>query len=354
MEVLTAENGEDCINLVKEHQPDLILLDVMMPVMDGIETCRRIKQDPASSAIPVIFITARTSKENKIEGLNVGAADYIAKPIDIEETMARVHTQLRIQETHRTNIELRDRLYEARRAAVVGGITQGISHNLNNLLGVVVGYLDLLKSAPDNPQMVERSVGFMDKAVRRMVNLISELGIMTSRERLATNPYPLNALLQNTIRRFKEEHKTALDITIDNSLPQDFQLETNMEHFESILCRLLGNSAEACQRAHADPCDIRISPTLEELDGKQQLFIRITDNGDGIAEEIYETMFDPFITTDTAVGKGLGLTVARHYARNLSGELRLENREDTTGAVATLIHPLEQPPPPNTMEETSE
>src|SRR3954463_6771897 len=92
--VTAAYNGLEALEFVKKDQPDLILLDVMMPDMDGIEVCQRLQADEVTRSIPIIFVTARTSKEGKIEGLGVGAVDYITKPIDLDETLARVQTQL--------------------------------------------------------------------------------------------------------------------------------------------------------------------------------------------------------------------------------------------------------------------
>src|SRR6185312_8264666 len=104
----------------------------------GIEVCSRLQADLETKSIPIIFITARTSKEGKIEGLSVGAVDYITKPIDLDETLARVQTQLRFVSINREVVELQRRLEEVRRAATIGAVTTGIAHNLNNLLGIVI------------------------------------------------------------------------------------------------------------------------------------------------------------------------------------------------------------------------
>ena len=176
MHVSVAYTGRECLDLVAKVIPDLILLDIMMPEMDGIETCERLKSKPETEAIPIIFITAKASKEGKLEGLGAGAVDYITKPIDLDETIARVRNQLRLQEVFRENFQLQERLADARKVAAVGAITQGITHNLNNLLGVVVGYLDLMKNGHDSPDMVKRSIGLMDNAINRMVNIVRQLG----------------------------------------------------------------------------------------------------------------------------------------------------------------------------------
>ena len=118
---------------------------------------QRLQASEDTRSIPVIFVTARSSKEGKLEGLGVGAVDYITKPIDLDETLARVQTQLRFAAINREIIDLQRRLTESRRAATIGAVTQGIAHNLNNLLGVVIGYLDLIKAYADKPEWCGRT-----------------------------------------------------------------------------------------------------------------------------------------------------------------------------------------------------
>ena len=127
MTVATAYSGKEALDLVAADKPDLILLDVMMPEMDGIEVCQRLQSEDENKSIPIIFITARTSKEGKIEGLGVGAVDYITKPIDLDETLARVQTQLRFVSINRELVDLQRRLGESRRSATIGAVTQGMS-----------------------------------------------------------------------------------------------------------------------------------------------------------------------------------------------------------------------------------
>ena len=121
--VVAAYNGLEALDLVAKDKPDLILLDVMMPDMDGIEVCQRLQSNEETRPIPVIFITARTSKEGKLEGLGVGAVDYITKPIDLDETLARVQTQLRFVAINREMADLQRRLAESRRIATIGSST---------------------------------------------------------------------------------------------------------------------------------------------------------------------------------------------------------------------------------------
>ncbi len=340
MDVMTAANGKECLEAIAKVTPDLILLDVMMPEMDGIETCERLKKNPETNSIPIIFITARSSKEGKLEGLNVGAVDYITKPIDLDETLARVKTQLRLQEIHRENLELQKRLGESRRTAAVGAVTQGVAHNLNNLLGVAVGYLDLLKTSADNPEMVRRSVALIDSAVDRMIDIIRQLSTIASIDRLPMQDQSVQDLLDSALARFREEFKILSPIIVRNLTPKGFMVRTNSEILESILGKLLINAFESLPKGVNPDGKIELEAKLDTSEGDTpRIVLQVLDRGIGISPEVAENLFDPFITTKTAVGRGLGLTMARHAIRNLGGDIELLPRTEG-GTSARLYHPI--------------
>lgn len=341
MEVQVAYSGFECMESVKKDPPDLLLLDVMMPDMDGIEVCRRLKEMPSTVQIPVIFITAKSTKEGKLEGLNVGAADYITKPIDLEETLARVRTQLRIQDIHRENLDLQERLANARQSAAVGAITQGIAHNLNNLLGVIVGYLDLIKSGYDSkPDMVKRSTMLMEQAIKRMVNIVRQLSSIASSERPPLNWIALGPLIEGCIERFEEDFGLASCIEVDLVTP-DARIPANQEVFENVISKLLINGWESYKK---DIEDKRVKLTAEVTDPKTNtatLVIEVTDRGSGIDASVKDTMFEPFCTTKSSVGRGMGLTIARHTVRNMGGDLIVSAREGG-GVSAKVTLPVKE------------
>ena len=341
----TATTGLECLDKVGACRPDLILLDIMMPEMDGFEACQRLCQEAETEDLPIIFITAKVSKEGELQGLGAGAVDYITKPIDLDETIARVRTQLRVQEVHRENLDLQRRLDESRRTAAIGAITQGIAHNLNNLLGVVVGYLDLLKSGYDSPDMVKRSVSLMDQAIQRMVTIIRHLGTIATQERVELSSHRIADLLSNAIDRFHSESETAGKISLNIDLPEGFAVMANSEQFEGILGRLLANAVEAYPRGTpADARDVEVRAAAADDSGLiDSVVITISDRGTGIPEEVLDTFYEPFITTKMSVGRGLGLTIARHAVRSIKGELTLSAREGG-GTVAEIRYPVQTGP----------
>lgn len=341
MAVATAYSGQEALNLVAADKPDLILLDVMMPEMDGIEVCQRLQADLETKSIPVIFITARTSKEGKIEGLGVGAVDYITKPIDLDETLARVQTQLRFVQINRELVDLQRRLGDSRRAATIGAVTQGIAHNLNNLLGVVIGYVDLIKAYHEKPELVKKNAQHLEDAVNRIVGIIKQLTGLVVKNRPPLIRASLARMIDSGIRRYQIEYKIDQPITVENGAGE-ILIDTNVEVFEEVLSKLLINAWESYGDAPDDkrPINVRTEVVDKPEEGRFAL-IHVEDRGRGIDPEIKDHAFEPFTSTKHTVGVGMGLTVARHSMRNMGGEVTLNPRPEG-GAISTIRHPLER------------
>ncbi len=158
-EIITALNGTMGIQRAEFSMPDLILLDIMMPGMDGFETCRRFKSDDRTKEIPVIFMTALTDVKDKLRGFEVGGVDYVTKPFHEQEVLMRVRTHLMLRHI-RTSLEqeiverkraekkrreYQHRLQQARKAESLGRMAGAVAHHFNNLLFVVSGNLELVR-----------------------------------------------------------------------------------------------------------------------------------------------------------------------------------------------------------------
>jgi CheY-like chemotaxis protein len=339
--VRAAYNGIEALEVVKKDRPDLILLDVMMPDMDGIEVCERLQASEDTRGIPVIFITARTTKASKLEGLGVGAVDYITKPIDLDETLARVQTQLRFVSINRQVIDLTRRLEESRKAATIGAVTQGIAHNLNNLLGVVIGYLDLVKAYYDKPEQVRKNAQHVEDAVQRIVAIIKQLSTLVVKSRPPLIKAGVQKLLEGGVSRFHEDYRLTAPVTIDNPLG-DLLIDTNYEIAEEVIAKTLINAWESYTNKPADPRPISIHTRMVEKPEEGRFVeIRVTDHGRGIDHDVRDKMFEPFVSTKNTVGVGMGLTVARHALRNLGGEVTMTDTPGG-GATAILMHPVEK------------
>jgi two-component system, sensor histidine kinase and response regulator len=342
IQVVTAYTGQEALETVKSEKPDLILLDVMMPDMDGIEVCQRLQENDDTRFIPVIFITARSSKEGKLEGLGVGAVDYITKPIDLDETLARVQTQLRFVVINREMLDLQRRLVETRRTATIGAITQGIAHNLNNLLGVVMGYLDLVKSHCNNPNDVKENARQAEIAAQRIITIIKQLSSVAGRGPVSLVKCKLQHLLEGSVLRYQADNEITETVTVTNPLG-DLIIETHVEAFEDAVAKILINAWESYdgQKIKDHPISITTQLVEKPKEGKF-VEIRIDDHGHGVDPKIRDSMFEPFVSTKRTVGVGMGLTIARHTFQSMGGEVVLTNGHGG-GTSAILLHPLESP-----------
>ena len=142
-QVAEAYSGRMALDAIKEAKPDLIILDIMMPEMDGIEACKKIKADKDTKMIPVIMLTSMSNVKDKVQGLNAGANDYITKPFNPEELIARVKAQLRIK-------FLENELLRKEEVEAVVKMGIATAHEINNPLTVIIGNLELLLIKKEN------------------------------------------------------------------------------------------------------------------------------------------------------------------------------------------------------------
>lgn len=339
LQVAAAYNGREGLDMIAKSKPDLILLDVMMPDMDGIEVCQRLQASEDTRSIPVIFITARTTKESKLEGLAVGAVDYITKPIDLDETLARVQTQLRFVTINREMIDLQRRLQESRRAATIGAVTEGIAHNLNNLLSLVIGHLDLIKLSFERPDDVKRNLDQIDTAVHRIIGIVRQLTSLVTKDRSPLLRTSLQQVLESGVQRLRADSKLTAPVVIENPLGE-LPIDSNTEVLDDVLAKLLINAWEAYDAPPDAPRPITLRTRLVKKDGRDFVEIAVEDQGRGIDPEIRDHMFEPFTSTKRTVGVGMGLTVARHALESLGGQVELVDGPGG-GSRAVLLHPVD-------------
>ncbi|NBD37118.1 MAG: hybrid sensor histidine kinase/response regulator, partial [Verrucomicrobia bacterium] len=283
-----------------------------------------------------------TSKEGKLEGLDVGAADYLVKPIDLDETIARVRTQIRIVQQHEENIRLTKELEQSRRQNAIMHLTEGIAHNMNNLLGVMVGYVSLMQRQLNNPEKIGQNCERLEAAIKRMTRIVHQLTVIGHFKSLQKKVVPLDRLLQGAVARFHRIAGTDNPVRLEVSLPDDFTVFTNQELFESAFERLLQNAFESypAEEDAAEEADrpIAIKVFLENAD--EDLVVEVVDRGSGIDDTIRDSIFEPFVSSSSVIGRGMGLTIVRHGINCLGGTVQLRDGEDG-GTVAEVRLPMD-------------
>ena len=367
-EIMVARNGYIGLKRAKYAQPDIILLDVMMPGIDGFETCRRLKADDSTYNIPVVFMTALSSTEDKVKGFEVGAVDYVTKPIQQAEVLARITTHLRIRDLtqnlqqkteslQKTNEELastlenlkaaQEQLIESEKMAALGGLVAGVAHEINTPIGMGVTMASTLANATKlfvtdyqkgklkrsalNSYLkttLEGSELLLDNLQRaaELVQSFKQVAVdQTSflKRRFAVKEYISSTLLSLDLKLRQGKHQVEVngdESVVLHSYPGAFsQVITNLAMNSMIHAYEEGESGFLC-----------FDVILEEN------FVRIEyiDDGCGIAAAHLDKIFEPFFTTArNRGGTGLGLHIVYNLVtQKLKGTIRCQSQvgEGTT------------------------
>ena len=328
--VLEAKNGNEGYNIAVSEKPDLILLDIMMPVKDGYEVCEMLKANEETKDIPVIFITAMTETTDKVRGLSLGAVDYITKPFNSSEVLARVRTQLNLRRMYEENISYQKILMEAQKMASLGILAEGMAHNFNNLLSVIFCYSEILQNSIEGRQ--KEYVEKIMNSTTRMKYLIKQLLDFAESKKVL----PVNLEIQNFIEKvveffsesYPEEPAIEIKLQIENS--EDKIFGDGKLLFQSFL-NILINAREAMQDGGKITIKTDRISMPEKLRSKISnlhdiyICISITDTGKGIREDDLENIFLPFFTTKNTVGVGLGLSTSYGIIKNHGGIIAAES-----------------------------
>lgn len=368
-EVAIATDGERAIKQATLSQPDLILLDVMMPGIDGFETCRRLKSSPVTGEIPVIFMTALSDTTDKVKGLQLGAVDYVTKPFQETELLARVTTQVKLhhlqqslerqveQRTAELNSALQQvqqsqlQLVQSEKMAVLGQLIAGIAHEINNPVNFIHGNLTHVQDyTEDILSFVQLYQQHSDHAAPELQRAAAELDLEFIQEDL---PKTLASMQVGTQRiseivrslrnfsRLDEAEWKAVDIHegIDSTLlilqhrlkpkaeypeiqiMRDYSQLPPVECFASslnqVFMNILANAIDALEELRAEKTDQASQPDPGRITIRtsviedQWVQIAIADNGAGMSQEIQPRIFDPFFTTKpTGKGTGMGMSIS--------------------------------------------
>ncbi len=381
-----ASDGQLALRFVESILPDIILLDVQMPGMDGYEVCRRLKANKRTEKIPIIFISILEGEREKVRAFQEGGVDYISKPFYPEEVLARVKNHLRLRElTERLEQKVRERtdeltttnqrlqqevaersraqedlrklnetleqrvrdelalnrdkdhlLIQQSRLAAMGEMVHNIAHQWRQPLNSIAIILGLIQ---DEYEFHELTKDSLDNSIAEAQGILKQMSTTIDDFRSFFRPdrepelFDVSKSVSRALSILEATMKNS-NIQIDPILEEGLMVFGYSSQFAQVVLNILTNAREAIQSRKIEPGKIEMRLSRSE----QMAVITIKDNGGGIPEEVIDRIFEPYFTTRER-GSGIGLYMSRMIIeRNLGGQIRANN--DPAGAVITLSLPL--------------
>lgn len=320
--VIEAGAGMDALRLVKESMPQLVLLDVKLPDISGMDVCRRIKENPQSAHVMVLQISAsHVTTPDRVLGLECGADTYLTEPVESTELLATVQSLLRLYKREEENRQLLAQLREADRQK--DDFLATLAHELRNPLHPIRGAVELLRLHPELDPEVKLSRDVIDQQVNHLARLIDDLldvaRITRDKIELRKEKLCLADVLQGAVessRFFLESYGHQASVSLP---PETVQLEGDPVRLTQILVNLLNNAAKYTPKGEK----IWLSATIEG----DRAIVSVKDTGVGIEADKLPHVFDKFYQVDRSLersesGLGLGLTLTRRLVELHGGTLQ--------------------------------
>lgn len=345
-QVRAAISGQMALKAVGHHPPDIILLDINMPEMNGFEVCRALKADPQFSGIPVIFVSAAVDTADKLHAFEEGGVDYVTKPFQPLEVLARVETHLALARAHamlaqqnaaleqalQERIRMQDQLFEAKERAeaadrIKSAFLATMSHELRTPLNSIIGFTGLLLQELAGPLNAEQAkqLGMVRNSAQHLLSLISDVldisKIEAGQLTVVAEPFNLMDAIKNVIQTVRPlADKKGLELVLE--LAEDpGSITGDQRRVEQVLLNLLSNAVKFTEQGTVKVASVR--------EGNSWL-ITVDDTGIGMQPDDLPALFRPFHQIDTGLsrryeGTGLGLSICKKLVELMGGAIRVES-----------------------------
>lgn len=322
--IAMARSGKQTLSLLEDIRPDLILLDVMMPEMDGYELCTLIKSKKELREIPVIFVTARKEVDNLVKGFQVGGVDYITKPVDKLELLSRVNNHIDLYKAR--EVIRRQSADLARLNSVKDRLFSIVSHDLRGPVANLKMFVSAIASGTmdlDNPEIFETFSSTLDDTYNLIDNLLIWSRQQQQKIELIRNKLNLYFLVKENISLYSSAANTK-GIKILNTLNEDLEIMADENMIKTVIRNLLNNAVKFTSKGD--------TITLGYHKENSSITVFIEDTGTGMPAGSASTLFDDdarLITegTNREKGSGLGLSICKTFIEEHGGKIWVESEE---------------------------
>lgn len=339
-EVKTYSNGRAFLDSLNEGWPDLLLCDVMMPELDGLEVTRAVRQKPELAALPIVLVTALDAVGDRVAGLEAGADDFLSKPVHGPELRARVGNLLQVgayrkwleaerEAAKRQVDQVQQQLFHAERLATLGTFAAGISHELKNIVAVFSSMLGTLERLPNGYLLDDEAFTALKQTTQHASELAHSVLQVSRANGSSDDRVELAGVVRDVTAMLRAAGRTRhLDVRL--TLPsQPVTAHAAMLEVQQVLLNLIGNSTDAIGNKR----NARIEITLSSEADCAHLVV--SDNGSGIPDHVKAKLFTPFFTTKPpGKGTGLGLSVIKQIVEKWHGSVELQS----TVGEGTSVH----------------
>lgn len=318
---LVAQDGKSAVSMASRLGPDLILLDVIMPEMDGFDTCTALKQDIATAEIPVFFMTALNDTESKVRGFECGAVDFISKPFQQEEVLARIQAHLTIQK-QKKSLLLSNHIKEK--------VISVVAHDLRSPFTAIFAYLQMLSQNYDRyddnrrKDYIEKLRGANQNLFSLVESLLSWITTGEGRMEYAPEKVLLRDVAVSAVEVTQAlADKKRIDLTME--IPEKLSAFTDENMLAAVVRNLLTNAFKFT------PPEGRVRLTAEQE--KSRVVLEVSDTGVGMTVHQVELVnrgnkIHSTQGTDAEVGTGMGLVVCQEFIRLMGGSLTIKSEPD--------------------------
>lgn len=333
-----AQDGKAALEQVKRTDFDLILLDIMMPEMDGISVCQELKTNPDTRDIPVIFLTAKTEPEDIVKGFETGAVDYVTKPFNSSELLARVKTHLELKAARETLKQNNKELKELN--AQKDKFFSIIAHDLRNPIQTLLLSTELLNSSYDSydDEKKKTYIRRFHKSANHISTLLENLMHWSRAQRGMITPVPnqldLYTIAAGTLTLLSQQ-AAGKEITLESSVPRGTPAFADQDMVQAVFRNLISNAIKFT------PHGGKVEISAQEAGAN--IRFNITDTGVGMPPETVEKLFriDGHISakgTDGEKGTGLGLILCKEFVEQNNGTINVDSSEGK-GTCFTVLLP---------------